>query len=34
MGFIYTDGSNQDFIGLCHSLDNFLMESLENVARE
>ena len=26
MRFIYTDGSNKDFIGLCHMLDDFLNE--------
>ncbi len=26
MRFIYTDGSNLDFIELCHDLDNFLNE--------
>lgn len=26
MRFIYTDGGNSDFIGLCHSLDGFLNE--------
>lgn len=26
MRFIYTDGTNSDFIELCHSLDNYLNE--------